>query len=223
MEYRLFKQTVTTDIYNVNNIFYLIVPKIIIDKNIKVIIDSNINSRINEISNTSSITIARPFALDYFNDIGDISSKQRLKAIINQDLSEAKEALTRENIEFSEEVTLSTPFEEFKEWYLGNTASQKKIEEISINQANPEESYKKEDDNINATLRLKKDLLALREELIEKSEVEAGSEKGHRKVLSNGKSTLKSFDDGFVNIIFLSLVTIIVTVGTMMAMIYVMR
>lgn len=227
MEYKLLRKTVTNSIYNVDNAFYLIVPKMIVDRNIEVVIEEEVNSKFNEIFNSSMITIVRPFAKGYFDNIDDLVVRQKLRVLINNDIDLARQALDQEGIKYNDVSSLKTPFEEFKEWYLGETDKQKKLNMIDTNIAKPSELYKETSDELVEIEKRKEELLSLKQELIENKDSidqsSKGSEKGHQKLLANGKSTLKSFDDGFINIILLSLVTLVVTVGTMLAMIYIMR
>lgn len=229
MEYKLIRKTVTSSIYNVDNAFYLIVPKLIIDRNIEVVIEENVNLRIDEISNSSNITIARPFASDYFNNINDLVAKYKLKSLINTDVSLARQVLQKENIEYNNDVSLNTPYSDFKTWYQSDLDRQSVFNKIDVNAANPISSYKETNDDLIEIQKRKEELLSLKQELYSNKDViegeikeDSGKGNGKQKIISNGKSTLKSFDDGFINIIFLCIVTLFVTVGTMLAMLYIM-
>lgn len=212
MECKLYKETPTSNVFAVNRSFYLIVPKLRVNPNIEVIIDYEVRNNLEAYFNSSNIGIIRIYAKNYFDDIDDEISCYKLKSIINTDISITKQILTSNNIEYNDNVIITTPFEKFKEWYINENTRQDTYKRIKNNVANP--TYLVKEDSISESQKRINELKELKKEVLESSGQTSAkkSKKGKVKTLSNGHSLLDyQINDGFINIIFLSLVTISVS------------
>lgn len=233
MECVLFKQTITANIYAVNKSFYLVVPKLRVDPNIEVVIDDDIIANLDNYANTSNIRIMRVFAKDYFPKLGtDLVVKHQLKSLINEDINATKQALESLVIPYSSKVVLTTPFKNFKEWYQSDIDRQKIYDKISTSIADPMSAYEETSDELTESQKRVQELLKLKESLLQtriSQEPESASvntstsnTKGKRIALNDGRSNY-IVDDGFINVVFLSIVTIVVTVGSIIAMLAILR
>ena len=210
MECKLYRETPTSRVFAVNKSFYLIIPKLRINPSIEVIIENDVKDKLENYFNISNIGIIRIYAKNYFDDITDEISCYKLKSIINTDISISRQILSSNNIEFSEEVVITTPFENFKEWYVNENTRQDTYKRISSNVANP--VYLDKEDNISESQKRINELMTLKNEVLNASGQTEDKRNDKKKSLSNGHNLLNnSYNDGFINIIFLSLVTIIIS------------
>lgn len=217
MECKLYKEDENKYIYAVNRAFYLVIPKIRNNPNIEVVLDSNIKDKLEEYTKTSNIGVIRVFAKNYFTDISDEISRYKLKSIINSDISVVRQILDNNKIKYSDIVYINTPFQEFKDWYITENTRQDTYKRISQDKAKYE--YQNSSDTITENQRKINELLELRDEYLQPKDTNQTSTKGKQKLLSNGHSLLNyNFDDGFVNVVFLSLVTIIVSISSILFM-----
>lgn len=204
MECKLYKETPTSYIYAVNRAFYLVIPKIRFKPNIEIIIDNDIADKLTLYSNTTSVGVIRVFAKNYFSDINDLVSMQKLKSIINADVSITKQILQKNNIEFTDEIVITTPFEDFKNWY--------------INENLRHETSNSDDNNLSENQKMLLGLKALKEDFSGNSNSMnnsiANKSKDKKLSLSNGHSLLNyNYNDGFTNVLLISLITIIVSLS----------
>lgn len=220
MECKLYKETATSYVYAVNSAFYLVVPKLRIKPVIEVVIDDHIKDKLESYFNTGNITTIRVFAKNYFDDLSDEVSRYKLKSIINRDVSITKQLLGANKIEYEDVIKITTPFENFKEWYINENTRQDTFKRIADSIAVPK--YLDQEDNLTESQKRIQELLTLKSSLLNSSDSSMGNKQSKDKVkgLNNGHSLLeRRFDDGFVNIIFFSLVIIIVCLTATISMI----
>lgn len=219
MECKLYKEDETKYIYAVNRAFYLVIPKVRNHPDIEIVLDNNIKDKIEEYAKTSNIGVIRVFAKNYFEDTLDEISRYKLKSIINADISVVRQILDKNHIQYSDVVFINTPFLEFKQWYINENTRQDTYKKISEDKAHYE--YKEGNDTISENQRKINELIELRESYLQPKE--SGSTRGKQKLLTNGHNLLNyNFDDGFINVVFLSLVTIIVSISSILFMLNVL-
>lgn len=196
MECKIYRETATNYIYAVNNAFYLVIPKLRVKPSIEVIIDDNIKENLDMYFKTTNIGVIRVYAANYFVDMSDDVSKHKLKSIINADISIVKQILDKNKIEFEDRIIINTKFSGFKDWFINE---------------NTRQDVDKGNDRIEELLALKEEYLAKKNGIDSSSSVSNSKKKSDKvKALSNGHSLLNySFEDGFTNVVFVSIVTII--------------
>lgn len=209
MDCKLYKETPTSQVFAVNKSFYLIIPKLRIDPSIEVIIDHNIKEKLEKYFSGSNISIIRVFAKNYFDDINDEISCHKLKSIINADISITKQILAFNKIHYTDNIIITTTFEKFKEWYINENTRQDTYKRIQDNVASP--TFLNKEDDISESQKRINELMSLKNEVLAFSgqNQSKNNKKDKVKKLSNGHSLLDyKINDGFINIILLSLVTI---------------
>lgn len=196
MECKIYRETATNYIYAVNNAFYLVIPKLRVKPSIEVIIDDNIKENLDMYFKTTNIGVIRVYAANYFADMSDDVSKHKLKSIINADISIVKQILDKNKIEFEDRIIINTKFSGFKDWFINE---------------NTRQDVDKGNDRVEELLALKEEYLAKKDGINSSSSISNSKKKRDKvKSLSNGHSLLNySFEDGFTNVVFLSIVTII--------------
>ena len=215
MECKLYKETEDSYIYAVNKAFYLIIPKLRFNPSIEIVLDNDIKGKLEEYSKTSNVGVIRVFAKNYFEDISDEISRYKLKSIINADISVVRQILDGNKIEYNDTVIIKTPFEEFKKWYIGENTRQDTYKRIKENNSNYD--YPNKADNLSESQKRINELLEMKETYLKAKD--SGQTNNKTKTLSNGHNLLNyNFDDGFVNVVFISLVTIIVSITIILFM-----
>lgn len=234
---------ITTKTYIVDNSFYLVVPKMVSIKDIEVMIAENVNEQMQALSNTDKITIIRPLSKEFLDKLSDVRIRYQLKAHIQKDLQATRLVLNQEGIKYGDNVSIKSFDEGFAKWYQDEEQAHKTQAQIWASGAKPEEVFRNTSEELVAVKEKKQQLVELREQAIQavlnlntnptdssKSEsASKGEEKGKSLVLSNGKSLEPDkngqivFNDGFINILLLSFVTAFVTIGTVVAMLYILR
>lgn len=216
MECKLYKETDNVYIYAVNKAFYLVIPKNRFNPSIEIILDNDIKEKLNEYVDTNNIGIIRVFAKNYFEDVDDEISRYKLKSIINTDISVVRQILDSNHIEYNDTVIITTPFEDFKKWYINENTRQDTYKRIKEN--NSPYNYSFKEDNLSESQRRINELIELKNAYLVPKEGQNFS-KDKTKKLSNGHNILNyNFDDGFINVVFLSLVTIIVSISSILFM-----
>ena len=139
----------------------------------------------------------------------------KLKSIINADISVVRQILDGNKIEYNDTVIIKTPFEEFKKWYIGENTRQDTYKRIKENNSNYD--YPNKADNLSESQKRINELLEMKETYLKAKD--SGQTNNKTKTLSNGHNLLNyNFDDGFVNVVFISLVTIIVSITSILFM-----
>ncbi|MDD3187066.1 MAG: hypothetical protein PHD02_01160 [Bacilli bacterium] len=245
-------ETVTSNVYLVNGTFYLVVPKSIGYPHITFVLENKANDKLNTLANTNRISIIRPFRDEDLDHIDEIDTRFALKGIISKEAKEAKQVLGNLNVPFNDDIVLETSYNSFAEWFNGQNEAENTLVDITRNFAMPPEvnnadvlpTGNRESDQMMQVEQLleqtsnfpapgsdfgksKAELqtmldYAKREQQANSQIVDGGSERGKVKVKSNGHSTI-TFDDGFINIILLSIVTMVVTIGTVVSMLFLLR
>lgn len=225
MECNLYKETSTSKVYAVNRSFYLVIPKLRIDPSIEVIIDSEIKEKLDNYFNMSNIGIIRIFAGNYFDDLSDEISRYKLKSIINTDISISRQILNANNINYKDDILITTPFEKFKEWFVNENTRQDIFKRIKENVANTDKEILNKQDDLSQSQKRINELLELKKSILNSNNQSVGNKKSNEKVksLSNGHSLLDiKYNDGFTNILFLSLITIIISLTWIILMFSIM-
>lgn len=193
MECKLYRETSTSLVFAINKAFYLIIPKLRIKPNIEIVIDCDIEEKLENYFNISNIAIIRRYSLKYFDGVNK-ENLNSIKDITNSDLSLTKKILSSNRIDFNDEVIITTPFEEIKKMY------------------NISDSLSERQKRIN-------ELIKLKNELIESSSQSRKKANNKRKTLNNGHSLLDYHNEGFANTMLLSLITIIISIIVILSVI----
>lgn len=220
MECRLYKQTAVSYTYIINNSFYLIVPKLRVNPDLEVVIEEDINSKLDNFTGTSNIVIARVYEENFLKQMHDeFVEMLKLKSLINHDLSLARQILDKNKIAYGQHVILNTPFEAYKKWYEDNINNEETFDKIKNNIALPDNAYKNSTDTISARQKRIEELNEIKQSI---SKTDKGNETGKKKKLSTGHTTYV-FNDGFINVVFIAFVTLVVTVGTVVSMLLLLK
>lgn len=229
---------ITTNTYNVDNTFYLVVPKMISTREIEIIIEYSAGLKMPDLSNTDKITIIRPLSKEFLGRLNELSIRKQLKALIQQDLAVTKKILAEKGIACNDKVSIKSFSIDFISWYRKEETMFQTAADIESSQAKPEQEYKETSDELVAARIRREELIALRDQAKlaqlaipnQFTEDNQGVQSGKRLVKSNGQSLLPKDEnghiiigDGFINILLLSFVTAFVTIGTVVAMLYILN